>query len=168
MKTLITLLFLTASVQAQEYYLCYTNTPPTNATHEAYWVEMGNRRGDDVRQWLKHDYPEPSQFPSVFCPADSRFEPWAGTVRATIDNLISNRIAESATLTAASSNYVALASKVTRGPHTLKDMRKAPKKTKVEDLEDKLNAVISRLEMQEEFNRQRGIMTPGAAMQEDK
>jgi len=64
----------------------------------------------------------------------------------------------------ASTNYTASVTKITGGKKSLKDMRKADKKVKPADA---IDALTARIEMLEALLKQRGIMTPGAAMGEE-
>jgi hypothetical protein len=86
--TLIIILALsTLTASAQDYFLCYTNTPSTNATREAYWVDLGNRKSDDVREWRERGLPEPGVFPAVVDATSGDYVQMTGTVRQAIRDL---------------------------------------------------------------------------------
>lgn len=159
MKTIISILFLAASVQAQSYYYLYDapmqklDCPP-----DCQGVNLRDRNGDvkDYRRTGLGCY-------QVNTLVDARTGYYVATTNITdgMSNLLARAVAVAYD---ASTNYTAAVVKVTGGGKTLKDLRKANKKNKADDV---VEALTARIEMLEAMIRQSGRMTPGQAMGEE-
>lgn len=157
MKTQILLIILTAlTASAQDFVMFTTNSLPYG--YGAYMVNVRDR--DEFRYWQKtHPDKLPTLIPSLM---DMR----------TGDSVVCTNYLEAvsslngrvlATISDSVTAYTNAAVAVS-GKHSLKDLRKATKKGKESNA---IDALIARIEMLEAMLKQKGIMTPGAAMGED-
>lgn len=159
MKTLISLILSTsATLFAADDYVYFAAVPA-----EATGIRIVNCRNvDDWRAWIAS---HPDRLPSVL-PSLMDMRTGLSITTTNISDGISNLCARAVAVAYdASTNYQAAVIKVTgNGKKKLSDLRKAAKKNKEADT---LDALTARIEMLEALLKQRGIMTPGAAMGED-
>ena len=160
MKTFISIIFLAVTLQAQDFFYLYDapaqkrDCPPSVMA-----INLRDKTGDLL------DYRKSGlgcMAPDTLVDARTGYSIATTNIPDGMSNLCARAVAVAYD---ASTNYTAAVIKVTgNGKKGLKEMRKADKKAKPADA---IDALTARLEMLEALLRQRGIMTPGAAMQEE-
>lgn len=160
MKTAIIIasLLISLSCNAQNYFYLSKGVPPSLPSGVKN-INISDKTGDwpDYRETK---LPIPSIYPAL---VDSRTGYSVATTNIVegISNLCSRAVALAYD---ASTNYQAAVVKVTGNGKAIKDLRKAGKKNREADA---IEALTARIEMLEALLKQRGIMTPGEALQEE-
>lgn len=160
MKTAIIIasLLISLSCNAQNYFYLSKGVPPSLPSGVKN-INISDKTGDwpDYRETR---LPIPSIYPAL---VDARTGYSVATTN--IAQGVSNLCAKAVALAYdASTNYQAAVVRVTGGGKTIKDLRKSAKKNKEADA---VEALTARIEMLEALLKQRGIMTPTAALGED-